>query len=393
MEKILLVSKFREFQGGVERHIYDLIDGLSSIGYEAKLFSSEDVIDAGGKVFSATSAGRNKFSSARQLLWNRQARLLLSELIGTFKPDVVHYHSISHQLSPSVLGVYSGPSVMTLHDYKLSAPCYTLVRNDDVCQECVGKTFAFPAVRHKCISGSVTGSGLCALEGAIHGHRFRASVDRFIVPSVYAQDIAVRGGIPSDRVSVVPWGVTGSRLHSVPAGPIAFYAGRFHRTKGIRLLLDAWASLPTGHNCLLRIAGEGELEPEVRQAALRDPSIIYLGMLSHRDVSREVTNAAVVVMPSLAPETMGLSALEALMVGTPVLSSGRGALSDLSGPGVYTFTRAEPATLANAIKELLVDGRIDSYRTQLAFRDLSRYTASRMVKDIENVYEMAVSRR
>lgn len=389
MARILMVSKFRTFQGGVERHLYDLMDGLSARGHSVKLFSSEDVEAAGVQVFSASKAGSARIGSAKALLWNSGARHLFRSLAEEFEPDLVHYHSISHQVSPSVLGALDVPSVMTLHDYKLAAPCYTLVRDGKVCEDCVGKVFASPAIRYKCVSGSAAGSTLCAIEGAVHRHRYQSEVGRFIVPSRFAFDIAVRGGLPAQRVSIIPWGVGSAAGVSAGVSNVALYAGRLHPTKGIQTLLNAWQSLPADHGCILRIAGDGELASLVRQVASRDATVDFLGMVPHETVMREVGSASVVVMPSLAPETMGLSAVEALVAGTPVLSSGRGALADLRGPGVWTLPNLDPQAICNALISLLIGGQAANYREELASRDLTRYGLDRMIDAIGAEYRRA----
>lgn len=223
-----------------------------------------------------------------------------------------------------------------------------------------------------------------------HTHRYRSEVGRFIVPSNFALDVAVRGGLPANRVSVIPWGVAAADEVSLRRPNTAFYAGRLHSTKGIQVLLEGWRSLPPNHGCVLRIAGEGELESWVREVASEDSTVEFLGMLTHETVIKEMASATVTVMPSLAPETMGLSAIEALMVGTPVLSSGRGALGDLRGPGVWTLPNLNPPTMLDALKNLLLEGQAAKCREQLASRDLTVYSLDRMIDAIEAEYRRAV---
>lgn len=389
MTRILLISKFKKFQGGVERHLYDLIDGLVGRGHEVKLISSEDVEEAGGTIFSASASGLSRIKSAQVLLWNSCARIVVERAVKEFRPDIVHYHSIYHQLSPSVLGAFDVPTVMTLHDYKLSAPCYMLYRDDDICQLCVGKVLATPAIRHKCVSGSRAASALCAAEGMVHRRRYRSGVQRFIVPSRFAFDVAVRGGLPPGRVSVVPWGTVSERGPSSYEAKVAFFGGRFERTKGLHVLLRAWQALPANHGCALRIAGQGALESMVREVTSQDPTVVCLGMLDGEAVAREVRAAAVAVVPSLFPETMGLAALEALMAGTPVISSGRGALADLSGPGTWTLPNVDVSDLSDALEALLIEGQAVAYRRDLGERDLSLYGFDRMLDAIESEYSRA----
>lgn len=367
--------------------MFDLMDGLSRRNHDVRLFSSEDVQAVGSTVFSASAHGRERISAGKSLLWNAGARALFRKAAEDFQPDVIHYHSIYHQLSPSLLGATKSPTVMTLHDYKVSAPCYTLYRDGNICTDCVGKPFAISAIRYRCISSSVAASALCAVEDRLHRHRYRSAIDRFIVPSKFAFNIAVAGGLPTDRITIVPWGVATPERTSKPVTPNhAFFGARLHRTKGLDVLLDAWRSLPHGHQAKLRVAGEGELEQLVRTEAARDSSIEYLGVLSGDAVINEIRSAAVAIVPSLFPETMGLSALEAMVGGTPILSSGRGALADLAGPGVWTLASIDVATIRGALVSLLLEGEAENYRRALATRDLSMYQPDRMIDSIEREY-------
>lgn len=350
------------------------------------MFTSEDVQAAGGTVFSASADGLGKVKSAQSLLWNSQSRTSMREVARDFRPNLVHYHSIYHQLSPSVLGALQAPSVMTLHDYKLSAPCYTLYRDGEVCDACVGKAFALPAIRFRCVSDSLPASALCAAEGMAHRRRYRSAIGRFIVPSRFAADIAVRGGLPAERVSVIPWGIERNGNAVSHNSKVAFFGGRLHRTKGLEILLEGWRSLPSNHGAVLRIAGEGELEPLVRRVASTDPTVEFVGMLSGTEVKREIEAAAIAVVPSLFPETMGLSALEALVAGTPVLSSGRGALADLAGPGVWTLPNVDVPSMRTALVRTLIEDKAIELRKDLGARDLSLYSFDRMVDAIEDQY-------
>lgn len=389
-----MVSKFRKVTGGAERHLIDVVNGLGNRGHDVRLFSSEDVESAGGVVFQASATGIEKAKAARALLWNSRARCELGRLVKDFKPDIVHYHSIYHQLSPSVLGVFDGPTLMTLHDYKLSAPCYSLYRNGEVCQDCVGRAVPTPAIRHRCIGNSRAGSAVCALEQVAYRHRYLTSVDRFIVPSRFAYDVAVRGGLPPDRITVIPWGVAVERRDQPYSHNVVFFGGRLDPVKGIDLVLEAWQSLGIGREeAILRIAGQGDLESLVRSVSARNDSVEFCGMLSGHQTVEQVRGAALALVPSTFPETMGLSAVEALVVGTPVVSSGRGALSDLSGPGVWTLPRVDVQSIRSALVSLVLKQGELAYREELSRRDLSLYRFDRMIDAVEAEYLVAGSSR
>jgi glycosyltransferase involved in cell wall biosynthesis len=124
----------------------------------------------------------------------------------------------------------------------------------------------------------------------------------------------------------------------------------------------------------------------VKDAASFDPTVQFLGMLPAETLMEEVKAAAVAIVPSLFPETMGLSALEALNAGTPIVSSGRGALADLNGPGVWTLPKVESPDLRAALVSLLIEGRSEQFQRELSTRDLSRYSLDKMIDAIEAEY-------
>ncbi|QWF21707.1 glycosyltransferase family 4 protein [Nocardioides sp. LMS-CY] len=391
-----MVSKFAGFQGGVERHLADLSVGLVRAGHEVDLFSSE-LLPKRARAFDVNAgSAADRAKALVQMYWNRAARQALETKVGDFEPDVVHMHSIYHQLSPSVLGVFAGPTVMTLHDYKLAAPCYTLYREGQVCRDCVGRAVPVPAVIHRCIQGSVAASAACSVEAVLYRRRYRSAADRFIVPSQFSRDAMVRAGLPREKIRVIPWAST-SATHSarrfVERERVSLlFMGRLHPTKGIRELLDAWAELGSPAGGRLRIAGDGELAGLVVERTRVDPTIEYLGHVEPNRASELVAGADLMVVPSLFPETMGLSALEALVSGTPILTSGRGALSGLAGPGVLEFSEMEARVMARTLRLLISEPeRLGSMREQLQRRDLSRYRPERMIREIADVYEELVS--
>lgn len=390
--RILMVSKFKTFQGGVERHLFDLADGLRAKGHVVDIFSSEDVTEVGGSVFDKSAAGaKAKIVSIRDLMWNRRAGEELQKKVLAFEPDVIHYHSIYHQLSPSVLRDFGVATVMTLHDYKLAAPCYTLYRDGEVCTLCVGNRLPLAGVKYKCVGGSAIASAVCATEHLIHQTRYVHSVDHFIVPSEYSRRVMEQAGIPTGRISTVAWGVNTASLPPEPHRSLTrtvAFVGRLHPTKGVVQMLDAWDGLPKDHTLRLVIAGVGELQDHVVEASQRDSTIDYAGFLDADGAASLITEADIALVPSLFPETMGLSALECLVAGTPIISSNRGALSDLSGPGVLDLAEVTPEGIGLAIASLYDAGgaTLRRMRSELATRDLSNYTHAAMIERVLDVY-------
>jgi len=70
-------------------------------------------------------------------------------------------------------------------------------------------------------------------------------------------------------------------------------------------------------------------------------------------VQRVTRRAAIAVTPSLIPEALGLSALEAHAAGAALISSGRGGLREASGPNAIYVEYPQATTLAEAMTTLI----------------------------------------
>jgi glycosyltransferase involved in cell wall biosynthesis len=347
-----------------------LIEAQARTGDEVSLFTAEDVR---GEGFTAEPAGpRERARVASHLLWSRSTAHALRRRLDEFQPEVVHFHGIYHQLSPSVLwearrrGI---PSVMTLHDYKVIAPCYLLLRDGRTCTACVGKRLPTAVVRHRCIRGSVAASALCSVEQLLHRPAYASWVDLYVVPSEHARAQVVAGRVvDAARLRVVPHGVA-VPPPSLPASRTILYLGRLAPGKGVEDLLVAWKRAALPEPWSLEIAGSGPFETSLRAQA--NGRVRFLGHLNRTEAAAAVQRAFAIAAPSRFPETFGLSVAEAMAVGRATLVSSIGNLPDLVGssgvilpPGDLEAWTAALVDLANRPDAYLQLG--DSARSRIA---------------------------
>jgi glycosyltransferase involved in cell wall biosynthesis len=135
-------------------------------------------------------------------------------------------------------------------------------------------------------------------------------------------------GIPPEQIMVLPLGVDVERFRPLtpPHRPTFrfLYVGSRCARKGFATLLPAWEAQPRP-DCELVIAGRRTLRDN--EEPRRADGVQYFGPLTPRRLVRAYNEADVLVLPSLA-EGFGLSALEALSCGTPVLYSDAVFLAD-----------------------------------------------------------------
>jgi glycosyltransferase involved in cell wall biosynthesis len=128
--------------------------------------------------------------------------------------------------------------------------------------------------------------------------------------------------------------------------PEVLYAGRLSAEKGVLELVEATRGLT------LRVAGDGPLRARVPGA---------LGFVPHDQLERLYGQAAVVVCPSRR-EGFGVTCLEAMAHGRPVVATDVGGLRDLvvDGETGIVVPARDPAALRAALERLLGDRELRS---------------------------------
>jgi glycogen debranching enzyme/glycosyltransferase involved in cell wall biosynthesis len=124
-------------------------------------------------------------------------------------------------------------------------------------------------------------------------------------------------------------------------------------------------------------------EQVVRPALARSTRAEFIGEIGDDRKNDLIGRAIAQVMPVDWPEPFGLTAIEALACGTPVVSRPRGALPELITDGVDGLLREDIGELADLIASRI--GDIDRRRCRQTFDE--RFTAPVMAAQYVEVYE------
>ena len=347
--------------------VLQLHNDHASLGGALEVMQHEGriLVDAGHEVdqYVHPAAERMGISAVRagaKAVWNLDATHEVTRRIERFQPDVVHVHTPFPLLSPAVFRAAARagvPAVTTLHSYRYSCVVGTCVRNDAICEDCVGSRLKLAGVRHACYHDSRTATAALTLGLGVHRAigTFHRSVSRYLTLTDFARRLMIRDGYPADRIFVKPNSVPDpeptARREGGPRD--VFFAGRLVPVKGVRTLLDAWSRVPPGMR--LVIAGDGELRADVERAAAGDPSIEFIGWVDEETVTRRMRDAEIVLVPSEWYEGQPLVMLRSLAVGTPLLTSDLENLSeDLLAAGVgWTFRTGDAGDLSERLAALL----------------------------------------
>ncbi len=329
---IIVVNDFAHVRGGADRVALASATGLAAAGHSVTFFAAVGPVDP---QLAANPRIRvicldlpdilhdpSRLRAARNGLWNAGAARAFRQRCGGHNPSeaIVHVHSYTKALSaavPSAAAAMGFRTVLTLHDYFLGCPN--------------GGFFEYP-VMEVCRR---TPLGLdclnCRCDSRNHAHklwrfartwvqnrvaRLPGRLDCVIALSALNRDTARTFLPPGTRIVTVP-----NPVEVAPTAPVPVennsrfvFAGRLEPYKGPQLLAQAAAQRPAE----VVFCGDGPAAATVREIF---PAARVTGWLDAAQLGAELAQARALVFPSLWPETFGLTVLEALARGIPVIAS------------------------------------------------------------------------
>lgn len=257
--------------------------------------------------------------------------------------DVVHFHNISLVGGPSVLRLSRAlVTLYTLHEHWLVCPAHILWKN---------KSHACD--RPQCFSCSLR-SGIPPQLWRYTGltQRCLKSVDALLAPSEFTAQ-KHRDANLGININVLPLFSTldpgePAEFHPSPR-PEFIFAGRVTASKGIGPMLETFSRLK---DVDLLVVGDGDLLTQLQHDYAHCSNISFRGLVKQSELVQLYQNASALILPSLAPETFGLTVAEAFACGTPAIvryAGGSRELIDATGGGFVYNTDDE---LVSAVKSL-----------------------------------------
>ncbi len=200
-------------------------------------------------------------------------------------------------------------------------------------------------------------------------------------------------GVHSDWLRVIPSGIDVSdfRPSDSPREPGAvLFVGRLDKRKGILFLLEAWSHVarerPDAH---LYVIGDGPLREAARRFTIRaglQRNVTLLGRVSQDELVGWYGRASAVAVPSVF-EGLGLTAVEAMACGTPVVATDTDGLRDVVEDGLdgRLAPYGEPNAFADALLQVLATGA--GLSRERVERVRATYDWSKLARDYAALYE------
>lgn len=365
--RILNVSQNYHVCGGMDVAMFRLEAILREHGHHVVPFAAADPTNRPteyARYFPPAPPTSNTGSAnLLRTLYSPAAARAIGRVLDEQQIEIVHLHSYFKRLTPAILpeirrrGI---PIVQTMHEYRAVCPISLLYRDGQLCTDCKGRRYG-QVVRHRCAGGSLSRSLWNMAEMRLSdmlGHK--RDIARYLAISDFQRDRLIEMGMDADRIETIPHPIAlPSLLPPEPPGADTardhlLFVGRLERYKGIFPLIEVARSLPSVR---FVFAGEGPDGHAARAAAATLDNVVWRGNLDGAALAEARNHAFCAIVPSLGPEPFGLTSIEALAHGLPVIASAIGGLSETVRDGIDGFHVApgDVAQMADRVARLAAD--------------------------------------
>lgn len=176
---------------------------------------------------------------------------------------------------------------------------------------------------------------------------------------------------------------------------IVLWVGRPDPYKNVIKLVEAFARLRNQYRfpVELRMVGPKDARyPEAERRAVKlkiADSVSWTGYVTDEQLVREYQQADVFVLPSLY-EGFGLTVLEAMACGTPVICSNKGALPEVAGNAALKVQPDDVIGLCEGVKRVLTDWQLAKDMVARGIQQAKKFTWKNTAEQTLHAYRKAL---
>lgn len=375
MEILIISPFFRPNVGGVETHLDDLTNYLSSKKHriyistykplttriKAKFIEKKNNI----RIYRFLWPGYNIFNKLEKyplleflyLFPGIFVNSLFIMLFNSRSIDVIHSHGIVGSFVARAINVlYKRRMVVSLH------AIYNFKENS-----------MFTLVVKFILSG----------------------FDKVLTLSNQSKDQLIGAGIPGDKVKVYTYWVNQEIFKPMDNKAckdklnwgnrfVVLFVGRFIEIKGMDILLGVAGVVSEGITFVF--IGDGPLADSVKEESKKRNNVIFIGKVENKDLPVYYNAADLLCIPSKYEEGFGRVILEAVSCGLPVVGTNKGGVPEAVNDEVGILVEPTREKIKNAIEDLYNNkNKLEILRNNCRSYALERFSESN-AKIIEESY-------
>lgn len=235
--------------------------------------------------------------------------------------DVINFHNVSLVGGPGVLRYGEAAKIYMAHEHWLVCPTHTLWRHAR--ERCTGRQCLRCSLAHRRPPQLWRHSGLLERE--------LRHIDTFVAMSEFSREKHREFGFPREMEVLGPF-LPDAHPRAADRGtaphprPYFLFVGRLERIKGLDDVIPVFREY--AHADLL-VIGDGHHAHSLRGLAADSPRVRFLGRLAPEALDSYYRAAIALIVPSVCYETFGMTMIEAMRVGTPVIARNVGPLPEI----------------------------------------------------------------
>lgn len=344
------------------------------------------------QLYTVSNEGTNAVEAVRRLFSAARAREI-ADKVAKEGIDIVHVHNDFPLITPAVYPLVkaAGATVFhTLHNYRpwcISGTFLDPALNP--CMACVQEGSRESAITKGCYQGSALRSFLVAKAYQRYDAKgYWQAVDYHCYLSNTQKRTLIESlGLPEKKLLHLPNGVPAPHKRVSPSEKTGLvFVGRLSQDKGRDHLLALAQKLPP--EIELRVVGYDSMLESYRKA-FAGTSVQFLGRLSPDETVEVIARSKYLLQLSLLEETFGLTIIEAMQAGTPVIGFPIGTRAEFIQSGINGFL-TPPEALQETVLEALSTPHYE--RLSQGASDVgNHYTLRRMHERLVTLYGRALS--
>lgn len=382
--RVLIVHNYYKIAGGEDTVVENERALLENNGHKVFMYTRNNKEIGKKNIFI-------KIVMTLQTIYSLKTYREIKKIIKSNNIDIVHVHNTLPLISPSVYKAAkkSGAKVIqTLHNFRLFCPSATFTCNGQICEKCLHSNFRF-AIKKRCYRNSLFQTAI--LVAMLKINRVLKSydnVDAYIALTNFTKrkfgDV-----LDKNKVYLKPNFTKNDGLNVLRAEEREYFVfvGRLDKLKGIDVLLKSWEKI-VGERLI--ILGDGPEYSNI-QNIINEKKINNIelgGLVKSDEVKNILARAKALIVPSIWYETFGMVVIESFSVGTPVIASDIGALSDIVNykNGIKFKVNSEQ-DLINAVMSLVNTNNLQQYIDYCYKEYLEKYSADINYKMLMDIYD------
>jgi len=365
--KILLMYPLLGYFGGREEYLIDLVRELPQRGHDCFLVYEQLTGRPPSENLSTSIASYEiPILTEYQTRWDKKYSNMLTKILENESPDVIFLSDIKNFALLQLLNEFGRVVSMAHHGWLFCLRnARTLYFSRNACYRKLG----VGCYRQGCfLKKREQGAGFPLRYNSLSDRKklvaLYSKIRKHLVTSQYMKDLFLQHGFKDEQVqktSLYTRVPPPSHIESPRNRGSILFVGRIDRYKGVDFLLRTLVLLRRPFTC--KIIGDGpyldHCKKLLRKLGLEN-KVFFLGWLPHAEISIHLSNATVLVVPSILPEAFGIAGIEAMVHAKPVVGFDTGGISEWlkDGKTGYLIPYKDVVMMASKIDCLLEDEQL-----------------------------------